>query len=208
MVTRSSHLGPRPPVPASWLLPLAAAWTIALGGGCPSLTANTYADAAGRWQLGDRPGALASARGVYRRFLQDNGVDSVRVDALTRQARTILDEAPVWDAPPGGGRPGDAQRAHRLQGDPDALTKRLRADLLSGRVTPTLRAVATVEALGLQGEARGLLAVIFRRPIFTGGEDLLPDASVAERSLVAKRAALGALEALASPRTTRPQPAF
>ncbi len=190
----------RPFRPGPRVLALALALLVPLGFGCPSLTANTYTDAANRWQAGDRRGALDSARAVYGRFLRDNDVAPDRVAALARRARALLDETPVWEAAPAAGRPGDLGRAHRLDGDPDALTQRLRADLLGGRVTPTLRAVATVAGLGLQGEARGLLAVVFRRPPLDGGEELLPEASVAERSLVAKRAALEALESLVSAR--------
>ena len=171
---------------------VAVALALAAGalGACAS-SLGGYAETLTSWRAGDHTGALAHARAEYQRFREGNDLSEQAVRAAVDGAMDALAERPIVP------RSGPPAAVPMDLGAPGALRDAVRADLLSGRVTPILRACASTAHLGLRVHAPDLITVIFRRDPVTADGGLLAEASVALRSVAAKRAALDALEALA-----------
>lgn len=172
--------------------PLRVALACALSlsaGACGGLGLSDYPDAIHAWRSGQRDQALELARASYEKFRRDNGLAEAEIGQATEAALATLEDELV--VPAGGVDP--AVGPETLDGDSSTLMARVRADLLSGRATPTMRAILNVSALGLSTHAQGLLSVVFRREPIEADGGVLSDHSVALRSLVTKRAALDAL---------------
>ncbi len=183
------------------VLSLVLAATAVVAPGCGASLA-TYQDSVGLWRSGQRADATSMARATYERFRDDNDLDEADVQRALAEARERLateivvprGERPrvkVEDLldPELGEIPLDSAADHGAE-----LKAGVRADLLSGRATPTLRALESVRALRLEGEIPGVLAVIYRRDPIEADGGVLDQASTALRSVAAKRAALDVLE--------------
>lgn len=166
----------------------ALAWT---AGGCASVGGG-LGDALHAWRAGQPRVALAAAEDEYARFRDGNDLDESAVRAVVAEARRALAERPI--VPTRRPEAPVAMEAER----PGAMREAIREDLLSGRITAVLRGVASVEGLGLRLHAPELIAIIYRREPIAADGGLLEEASVALRSVAAKRAALDALRALAA----------
>ncbi|PKN57684.1 MAG: hypothetical protein CVU56_09660 [Deltaproteobacteria bacterium HGW-Deltaproteobacteria-14] len=173
--------------------PAASAVTVALLLAACAGSLDTYPDAVNAWRSGREGAALALAREEYARYRDANDLAEAEVRRVVDGARGALSERPVV---PRGGLP--APIAVR-NGAPGALRDVVRGDLLSGRITAILRASSVVANLGLRAHAPDLITVVFRRDPVADDGGLLTEASVALRSIAAKRAALDALEAIAGP---------
>jgi hypothetical protein len=176
---------------ASILLGLALLSTI-LAGGCGTAHSG-YQDAMANWRAGHHTSATARAEAEYTRFREANALSEDAVRATVDSIRHQLAETPVV--------PTRAPAAIKPGGGPGTLSAEMRIDLLSGAITPTVRAAVVVESLGLRRHAYELITIVYRREPFIADGGLLQDASVAMRALAAKRVALDALRSLA---TTRP----
>lgn len=167
----------------------------------------TYEDSVAAWRAGDRGDAVARARATYERFRDDNDLTEAEVRAAVAEARERLDNEIVL--PRGEQSTVDPRQLvdpefMELDGPiegfgggadhGEALRAGLRADLLSGRATPTMRALETVRALRIEREIPGVISVIYRRDPIAADGGLLDGASVALRSVAVKRAALDVLE--------------
>jgi len=164
---------------------------LVVGAGCAhGLTG--YEDTLSAWHGGERGAAHARAEREYRRFRDANALDEAAVRAEVSAARAALATRPMVPprAAPLAPIPIDAGA------DPGRLSDALRADLLSGEATATLRGVAVVEGLRLRHHAPDLIAIVFHRGEVLADGGLLDDASRAMRSVAVKRMALDALESL------------
>jgi|GEM_PF-1877831 len=176
-------------------LALSVLMTLIGASGCSSLTAGTYQDAVGRWRAGDPAGATSSARKMYEKIRDANGVSEAVVAEAAQGALTELEEMPVLTktAPP---RPR-ATPKRAAEGGPDELVMELRGDMLSKHVTAVIRATAVVRDFGLVGEYATLLAIVYRREPLTDDGGVLVGANTALRSLAAKWVALTVLDRFA-----------
>lgn len=161
---------------------------------CGVLGTGSFGDAVAAWQSGRVAEGLTLAEAEYVRFRDGNDLSEAVVSAALDAARTQLDERPVA---PGGERLVAPDSIDPWKAGGDVIALQVRSDLLSGRVTPVMRGIENVRALGLHSEIRGLLAVVFRRPPLAADAGVLTGASEALRSVTAKRAALDALRTLA-----------
>ncbi|MCA9515512.1 MAG: hypothetical protein KC635_11250 [Myxococcales bacterium] len=152
-----------------------------------------YQDALGAWRAGKRAEAVAITGEEYARWRDGNHLEEARMRRLADEARETLEEVPVVPRGPRGAAP-----APGVAGD-ESLSDALRADLLSGDVTPILRAASTVAGLHLEGHAFELITVVFRREAIRADGGLLDGLDDATRSVAAKRFALDALTRLAAP---------
>lgn len=159
--------------------------------GCVSAS-GSLGDAMHAWRNKRTAAALAHASDEYARFRDANGLDEGEIRRVVDGARRDLAERPIVA---GGRLPPPVPMASDR---PGALRDAIREDLLSGRVTAILRAVASVEGLGLRAHAPELLAIVYRREPVEPDGGLLEDASVALRSVAVKRAALDALTSFAA----------
>lgn len=164
---------------------------------CATLDAPRLEDALSLWSAGDGAGSLALARETYRRFREANDLGEPAVRAEADRVREALDETPQVAstdtplAPPDPDEPGGAAF------DEGTIDLALRADLLGPGAVAAARAVLVVSGLGLRAHVPSLLAIVFtHRPHEPDGA-LVREASPALRSVVVKRLALDALEALA-----------
>lgn len=152
-----------------------------------------YQEAMGAWRAGKRLEALATTGEEYARWRDGNHLEEATLRRLADDARRALEEVPL---PPRG--PRGAAPAPGTAGE-GSLAGALRADLLSGEVTPILRAASAVAGLRLEGYALELITVVFRREPIRADGGLLEGLDDATRSVAAKRFALDALERLARP---------
>lgn len=167
-----------------------AALTLASGGCGGHLQA--FPTALRDWQTGRRAQAVQAAREELTRWRDGNHLSEADLAHSVEGIDTVLDDdVPIVSshdvalAPPGESADIDRQ---------------MRADLLSNRATSVIRAIHTVESLGLVRHGPEILTVVFRRePVIADG-GLLTEASPALRSVTTKRLALRALEALATPK--------
>ena len=160
---------------------------------CGTYPGAGYADAMGAWDTGQRHHALDLAQAEYVRFRDGNDLQEPDVAEAAARAIQTLEDSPVVAT---GQVPEPPPDASVLDGGASELDRRLQADLLSGQVTATLRAIAVIRDLSLRRHARGLLTVVFRREAFAADGGVLAGASVALRSVACKRAALDALQGL------------
>lgn len=152
---------------------------------------NAYPDTLAAWRAGQRGPALEAAGAEYVRFRDANALTEGEVRAAVREALDVLAEQPIAPSAPGLTAPVPMDN-----GAPGALRDAIRADLLSGRATPVMRAIATVEHLALGRHAPDLITVVFRREPIAPDGGLLEAVPAALRSVATKRAALDALEVL------------
>lgn len=168
----------------------AALWLVV---GCGHLDLGSWEQVSAWWEAGARTRAVEEAAATYRAFLEDNGLDGAEIARQTEAVRARLGDEVIFI--PGERTPPSARIDGASLPSP-SLDHDLRADLLSPRATVALRAVETVRGLGLGRHARGLLAVVYRRAPYRDEGGLLADQDTATRSVVCKRAALEALQAL------------
>ncbi len=162
--------------------------------GCVGSGMGSFGDAVAAWQGGRVADSLALAEAEYARYRDHNSLTEAAVSDAVDKARRQLDEVPIV---PGGERLVAPDAVDPWAAGPDVVAAQVRRDLLSGRVTPVMRGIASVAALGLAGEWRALLAIVYRRPPLSADAGVLKGASTALRSVAAKRAALDALRFLA-----------
>lgn len=146
------------------------------------------------WRAGRRADAVLAAHAEVERWREGNALGRREVDAAVAAIEARLDEGVPLVVP--GDRPPPAPGETPARRDDPA--ERLRADLLSNRATPVVRALRAAAGLGLVQRGPEILAVVFRREPVTDDEGLFGGASAALRSVVVKRLALAALEQLAS----------
>lgn len=185
---RDGYVGPGP------ILAILSALMMGITSGC--VTLGSYGNAREAWHSGAHQRAVKLARAEYERFLAANQLNRAAVETLTRRIMATFDHDLIL-------LPQEQSSMPRF--DPAAITPRslkdeVRADLLSGRITAVLRGTANAIALGPKAHGPGLLAVIYRRAPIAADGGVMPKASAALRSLVTKRAALTALEQVASKR--------
>ncbi|PIE20113.1 MAG: hypothetical protein CSA66_01465 [Proteobacteria bacterium] len=164
---------------------LGACWLFA---GCVS-AGGGVGDALSAWRSGRTGAALERASAEYARFRDGNGLTEAAVRAAAADLRKTLSETPL---PPAVAASADRSPHAR----PGVLAQELRADLLSGEVTATARAIGVVAGLELRARAPELLAIVYRRDPIRAAGRLMAGASVALRSVTVKRLALDALERL------------
>ncbi|TNF28996.1 MAG: hypothetical protein EP329_16780 [Deltaproteobacteria bacterium] len=163
-----------------------------LASACGSLAG--YPEAMNAWRAGRTEASLALVRAEYAHFRDDNDLAEAEVRRVVDEAREALSERPIV---PQSGPP----TAVPMEGaGPGALRDAIRGDLISGRITPILRATSVVANLRLAAHAPDLITVVYRREPVAADGGLLEGAGTALRSIAAKRAALDALEVLATPR--------
>jgi len=142
------------------------------------------------WRAGRQADAIAAARAECERWREGNDLSAAAVDDAVAALEARLDEGvPLVAA---------GEVAAPPVGAPADLGARLRADLLSNRVTPVVRALRSVAGLGLVARGPEVLTIVFRREPVEADGPLLGEASPAMRSVVTKRLALRALEQLAA----------
>lgn len=146
------------------------------------------------WRAGRRDAAIVAARAEVERWREGNGLDARAVDAAVSALEARLDDDVPLVVPGDRPPPGPGERG----ADRPDPSEQLRADLLSNRATPVVRALRSAAGLGLVARGPEILTIIFRREAVTSDGGLLTEASPALRSVVTKRLALAALEQLAA----------
>ncbi|HRE90601.1 MAG TPA: hypothetical protein PK095_15855 [Myxococcota bacterium] len=156
------------------------------------VSAGRFPEAVGAWRGGNEARELAQAE--YERFRDGNGLSEATVVGDLEAVRAVYRETPIV-------LEGDELVPEPAQHEAEGLLKggmagALSKDLGSTGVFRVLRAIRAVERLGVARHAPELLAIVWRRDAFVVDHASLPETSTARRSLLVKRAAIDALEAL------------
>lgn len=158
------------------------------------VSAGRFPEAVGAWRGGNEARAIELARAEYERFRDGNGLSEAAVVSDLAAVRAVYRETPiVLDEEDRVPEPARHEAEGLLKG---GMAEALREDLGSTGVFRVLRAIYTVERLGVARHAVELLAIVWRREPFAVDHASLAGTSPARRSLVVKRAALDALEGL------------
>lgn len=202
----------RPGLVAALLLTLTLAGLALPSSAC--VTASRFPTAAQAWRSGQRDRALTLARAEYDRFREANALTSDSVDLALADLTDALRTTPVAfadDAPPtpperlddavAPETPLTSDDEAALEAGAPALLRSssdlaLRKDLGASGALRVLRATRAVGTLGLDRFGVELLAIVWRRDPFVEDHPLIAGRPVALRSIVVKRSALTALEAL------------
>lgn len=162
--------------------------------GCGGYRGAALRDAMEAWERGDRERGLELARARYRRFREANELDEAAIRGALDEAVRELRSKPVvvrdQRAPP---EPGDGERDARGR-----LARGLRRNLGGDGATAALRATRVVAELKLRQQVPELFELVFASRPLEPDDGVLGEHDRDLRTLVVKRSALDALEALRS----------
>ena len=155
---------------------------LSLLAGCSNFTTRSLAHAWSHWQQGSKRSSVSLAKEELERFVEANDLLFERVKTTATSAYRQLDETLV----PDNLSIKQPNSLDLLKRGPASLAKELRQDLGSDDSLPVMRALQTVQSLGLQEHALSVLAIIYRRKPYADRTNLFGKSSQSLRSVSVK----------------------